>query len=257
MRERIVQTKITKPAKLKYSHPVGTPVTVIDFYINHKGERTFFTWPKVDGLYFERAKEIFGEATEKRKIVFQNRGPVNPKDLTQGQAFLDKDEVFNFFSLASEGIILLFGAVEALINSLIENIQLGLYSEKKYTGVVKLGNWRLQRRKHVYPTKEQVFFRGIEDKLKNILPICYGIESPVKKDFWASFCLLKKLRDGIMHPTRSKTYGADKEKNSVLAELFEIDFMKLVTDTESLLQYLEENCKETVLCQNQKKKPLV
>ena len=91
-----------------------------------------------------------------------------------------------------------------------------------------------------------MFFSGIEDKLKNILPICYSIDPPTQKAFWTSFCLLKKLRDGIMHPTRSKTYGADKEKNSVLAELFEIDFTKLVADMESFLQYLEENCKETI-----------
>ncbi len=243
MRKRVVQTKITKPAKIKYSHPIGALITVVDFYINCKGERTLFNWPKVDGLYFERAKEIFAEAANKRKIVFKSRGPVNPKDLTQGQAFIDEDEVFNFFSLASEGIILLFGAVEALTNTLIEEIPSESYKEQKYIKVIQLRNWRLQKRRTSQLTKEQMLFKNIKKKLKNILPIYYGIEPPAQKGFWASFCLLKKLRDGIMHPSRFKTYGADKETNSIFAELFEVDFKKLVTDIETLLEYLEKNCR--------------
>lgn len=243
MRKKVIQTKITKPAKLKYNHPVGTPITVVDFYSNRKGERTFFTWPKVEGLYFERAREIFTETVNKRKIVFKSRGPINPKDLTQGQAFIDENEVFNFFSLASEGIILLFGAVEALTNNLIEEVQSESYIEKRYTKVIQLSNWRLQRRKDVQLTKDRMLFRNIKDKLKNILPICYNIEPPTQRDFWASFCLLKKLRDGIMHPTRVKTYGVDKKSNSIFAELFEIDFEKLVADIEALLEYLEKNCR--------------
>ena len=75
MNKRIVQTTLTKVAKLKYEHPIGTPVTLIDRYIDKvSGKETWFIPPKVDGLYLEKARKLIDEANKKRGIIFSSHG---------------------------------------------------------------------------------------------------------------------------------------------------------------------------------------
>src|SRR3989344_3670063 len=112
MRERIVQTTLTKPAKLRFEHPVGTPVTLLDKVVEKvTGRETWFLAPKVDGMYLNRAEEFIKTAVEKKEAAFASRKPTNPKDPGIGESFTDKDSTLDFFELGSAAIILLHAAI--------------------------------------------------------------------------------------------------------------------------------------------------
>lgn len=244
MNKRIVQTTLTKAAKLKYEHSVGTLVTLIDRYIDKvSGKKTWFIPPKVDGLYLEKAKELINEANKKRGIVLASRGSVNPKDPVQGDAFVDKENLLDFFSLATESVILLYSAVEFLANYSIEKATNLYYNKRKYSPIFKLGVIRFEFKKIVTLSQRDILFLRTEEKLKSVLPQHYSCKSPSQKDFWESFMVLKRFRDDVIHATRNKTYGANQAQNSVFAELLAIDLNKLLTDTEQLLGYIDQNFK--------------
>lgn len=234
------EIKLATP--LKYSHPKGTPVTVVDQYINkNTGEKTWFVAPKIDGVYYGKAVNFFNNAIELREKVFANRKPMNPTDPDQGKGFIDQKDVFNFFTEACSGIILLFAATESLANNLIENSPKHDYSKDKTISIISIGKYTLKRKGNHILSLEQLLFLGIEEKLKNVLPCLYDFESPTGKSFWQDFKTLKQLRDGFIHCTRNHVYGASRGVNSLYAQLFDIDFERVVNSIGDLLAYLKEN----------------
>lgn len=234
------EVKLATP--LKYDHPKGTPVTVVDQYINKStGEKTWFVAPKIDGVYFGKVMNFFDNAIELRNKVFNNRKLANPTDPDQGNAFIDKDDVFNFFTEACSGIILLFAATESLANNLIENAQKHNYSKDRKIKMFSAGRYVLERKSKQSLSSEQLLFLGIEEKLKDVLPYLYGFESPTNKTFWQDFKTLKQLRDGFIHCNRNHAYGANKGVNSLYAQLFDIDYEKLINNISDLLTYLKDN----------------
>ena len=240
-----MQTTSTKATKLKYEHPTGTLVTLVDRYIDKaSGNTTWFVSPKVDGLYLEKAKELINEANKKRGIVFASRGPVNPKDHTQGCAFTDEENLLDFFLLTTEVVILLYSAVEFLTNYSIEKAVDLTYKKYKYLSIFHIGGIRLELKKKVTLSQQEILFLRTEEKLKYVLPQHYSCESPSQKVFWESFIKLKHFRDDVIHATRYKTYGASRAQNSVYAELLAVDLNKLLADVEQLLYYLDQNIKQ-------------
>ncbi|MCX6785728.1 MAG: hypothetical protein NTZ18_02655 [Candidatus Komeilibacteria bacterium] len=239
MIERIIQTELTKPANLKYDHPAGTKVTKVDIYVE-KGtsNQIFFSAPKVDGLYFQRAEQLFKEAEEKKKVVFASKGLVNPKDSTQGVAFIDSDAVLDFFSIASAGVVLLFSSVEAQANHLIEIVNPINYIKSKDIVLIKIGIWTMRRKKDVKLSMEEILFLGIEEKLKKVIPGIYNFESPVNEAFWESFKKLKSLRDGLTHPIQDRVYRGPSDKNSVYADLLDTNFNELLRNIKDLIDFL-------------------
>ncbi len=234
------EVKLATP--LKYDHSKGTPVTVVDQYINKDtGDKTWFVAPKTDGVYFGKAVNFFDNAVELREKVFSNRKPVNPTDPEQGKGFIDRKDVFNFFTEACSGIILLFAATESLANNLIENAPKHNYSKDKKIRMFSIGKYVIKRTENQTLSMDQILFLGIEEKLKDVLPCLYEIESPVNKIFWQDFKTLKKLRDGFIHCTRNHSYGANRGVNSLYAQLFDIDYEKLVNNIGELLTYLKNN----------------
>ncbi len=239
----MIELKLSKP--LKYDHPKGTPITVVDQYINHNtGKKVWFTAPKIDGLYYNKAVKFFESAIKLRSKVFKSLGPVNPKDSGQGNAFIDQEAVFNFFTEACSGIILLFAAVESLTNNLIENAPEHNYSKELKVNKFLIGKYSIRCKKNKVLSLEQLLFLNIEEKLKRVLPHLYKFKSPASKNFWQDFKTLKLLRDGFIHNIRDKAYGANKEVNSIYSQLFDIDFDKLINNTDDLLKYLKGNVKK-------------
>lgn len=238
------EIKLASP--LKYNHPKGTKVTVVDQYINKStGDKTWFVAPKIDGVYFGKAVNFFDNAIELRKKVLNNRKPVNPTDPDQGKGFINQEDVFNFFTEACSGIILLFATTESLANNLIENAPKRDYKKDRKIRVFSVGKYVLERIEKQALSTEQILFLGIEEKLKSVLPCLYGIETPVNKTFWQDFKTLKKLRDGFIHCTRNHSYGADRGVNSLYAQLFDIDYEKMVNNIGELLTYLKNDQKQT------------
>lgn len=238
----MTEIKLSRP--LKYSYPKGTPVTVVDKYVNTKtGEQTWFKAPKVEGVYYNRSKEFFSKAIELKNKLSRERGPVNPKDPEQGNAYTNENTVFDFFTESCSGLILLFGAVEALTNRLIEQASTLNYEEEKEVKKITFSKLIIRWKKMIGLSLEELSFLSIEKKLKYVLPCLYKIESPASKGFWEDFKMLKRLRNGIIHPTRSNAYGAHENRNSVYAELFEVDFEKLINNIEKLMKYLDDNTK--------------
>ncbi len=234
------EIKLSTP--LKYNHPKGTPVTVVDQYISRKTkETTWFVAPKIDGLYFGRSASFFDNAIKLRNKVIKDRKPVNPTDPEQGNAFIDQKAVFEFFTEACSGVILLFAATESLVNNLIENAPKHNYGKDKKNNLFSIGKYAIKRKRSEVLNLEQLLFLGIEEKIKNVLPILYGFESPGNKTFWKYFKTLKQLRDGFIHCTRNHAYGADRGVNSLYAQLFDVDYEKLINNIGDLLTYLKDN----------------
>ncbi|MEI7890551.1 MAG: hypothetical protein WCI36_01145 [bacterium] len=239
------EIKLATP--LKYNHPKGTAITVVDQYINKSTrEKTWFVAPKIDGVYFGKAVNFFNNAIELRKKVFENRKPINPTDPDQGKAFINQKDVFEFFTEACSGVILLFAATESLTNNLIESASEHNYNKDKKNKIFSIGKYIIEQNKNQPLSLEQLLFLGIEEKLKNVLPQLYEFESPAGKTFWQDFKTLKQLRDGFIHCTRNHAYGADRGVNSLYAQLFDMDFEKLVNNIGDLLTYIKDNCQRTV-----------
>lgn len=238
--------EITLSKPLKYDHPKGTPVTVVDQYINkNTGEKIWFVAPKVDGVYFGKAVKFFENAIELKSKVFSSKGPVNPKDSDQGNAFIDQEAVFELFTEASSGVILLFAATESLVNKLIERAPKHNYSKNVKVNMFSVGKYVIGRKKNRVLSLDELLFLSIEEKLKNVLPYLYGFESPADKTFWQDFKTLKSLRDGIIHSTRNHAYGADRGVNSLYSQLFDIDYEKLINNVGDLLTYLNNSSQRT------------
>ena len=239
----MAELKLSKP--LKYDHPKGTPVTFVDQYINQDtGEKIWFAAPKIDGLYYGKSVKIFEDAIKLRNTIFKNLGPVNSKDSDQGNAFLNKEVIFEFFTETCSGIILLFAATESLVNNLIENAPEYNYCKKIKVNIFSIGKYIIVYKKNERLSLEQLLFLNIEEKLKKVLPCLYKFESPASKKFWQDFKNLKLLRDGFIHSTRKQAYGADRGVNSLYSQLFDIDFEKLVNNIGNLLMYLKDNTKK-------------
>jgi len=240
----MAELQLSKP--LKYNHPKGTPVTVVDKYINKTGEDVWFVAPKIDGVYYGRAVKFFEHAIELRENVFKSKGAVNPKDQEQGNAFIDKNAVFEFFTEACSGIILLFASVESLVNSLIENSQNHNYNKVIKKKIFSLGKCSFEYKKNQILSLEQILFLNIEEKIKNVLPVLYKFESPASQNYWQDFKILKLLRDGFIHCTRNQSYGANRGVNSLHSQLFDIDFEKMINSIGDLLTYLKNNSQKNV-----------
>ncbi len=241
----VVELKLSKP--LKYDHPKGTPVTVVDQYINKgTGEKIWFVAPKIDGVYYGKAVKFFENAIELKSKVLKSLGPVNPKDQNQGNAFIDEKTVFEFFTESCSGIVLLFATIESLVNNLIENAPAYNYYKKIKVNSFSVGKYFIGRRKNKVLSSEQLLFLGIDEKLKKVLPCLYKFESPAGKSFWQDFKTLKLLRDGFIHSTRDHAYGANKGVNSTYSQLFDIDFEKLINNIGDLLIYLKNNTQKTI-----------
>jgi len=246
MIEQKYQTHLTKPVKLKHVHKTGEPVRKVDFYIDKKNnERICFVAPKVDGLYLKRAKELFKEADKKRNEVIKSKGPVNPKDPQQGNAFINENVIFDFFSITSAGIILLFSSVEANVNNAIESCKDINYFEKKDKTIFKIWKLIVRYRQSRALTKEEILFLDINTKLKKVLPKLYNFGSPAKENYWQQFSELKKIRDSLIHITSTKSYGASNNKNSVYAELIDLDFNELLNAIKKLINYIDNNVYKT------------
>lgn len=239
------EIKLATP--LKYDHPKGTPVTVVDQYINkNTKEKTWFVAPKIDGVYYGRTVTFFDNAIDLRNKVFANRKLANPTDADQGHMFINQKDVFDFFTEACSGIILLFAATESLTNNLIENAPSHNYCKNKKINIFSIGKFSIKQNRIQTLSLEQLLFLSIEEKIKNVLPCLYGFESPSSKSFWNDFKTLKQLRDGFIHCTRNHTYGADRGVNSLYAQLFDMDFEKLVNNIGDLLTYIKDNCQRAV-----------
>jgi len=241
----MMELKLSKP--LKYDHPKGTPVTVVDQYINEStGEKIWFTAPKIDGVYYGKAVKFFENTVKLKNKVFNGKGPINSKDPSQGNAFINKEDVFEFFTEACSGIMLLFAATESLANSLIENAPEYNYYNKKKVNIFSVGNYFVSRKNNAVLSLEQLLFLSIEEKLKKVLPCLYKFESPASKIFWQDFKTLKLLRDGFIHCTRNQAYGANRGVNSLYSQLFDINFEKFAYKIGDLLIYLQNNSQKTV-----------
>lgn len=246
MRERIITTTLAKPAKLKYEHPVGTLVSLIDKYTETKtGRQTFFFAPKVDGMYLERADEFIRIALSKRTAALASRKLTNPKDPLQGESFADKDSILDFFEYSSAAITLLHAAVEFTANRFIEQAKELQYRRSEYMTFLKFGNIRFQIRRETTLSLEEVLRLPLEEKLKSVLPAHYAFEPPSSKIFWQKFTLLKTLRDKLLHITHYQSYGASRGENSVFAKLLEVDLKDLLTQAEALIRYIEQKCQQT------------
>lgn len=234
------EIKLATP--LKYDHPKGTPVTVVDQYINKTTkEKTWFVAPKIDGVYYGKAINFFENAIKIRNKVLNNRKPANPTDPDQGNFFIDQKDVFEFFTEACSGVILLFAATESLANNLIEKAPEHNYSKVIKVKMFSLGKYVIERKEKQFLSSEKLLFLGIEEKIKSVLPCLYNFESPVRKTFWQDFKNLKQLRDGFIHCTRNHAYGADRGVNSLYAQLFDVDYEKLLNNVGELLTYLKDN----------------
>lgn len=246
MVEQKYQTNLVKPAKLKYEHKTGESVRKVDLYFDKENnEQIWFTAPKVDGLYFKKAEELLNDANHKRNDVKKSKGLVNPKDPQQGNAFINENAVFEFFSIASAGIILLFSSVEANINNAIETCKDVNYFEKKDKTIFKIWKLIVRFRQTSTLTKEEILFLDINTKLKKVLPKLYNFESPANENFWQKFSELKKIRDSLIHITSTKSYGASNYKNSVYAELMDLDFDELLNAIRNLIYYIDNNVHKT------------
>lgn len=239
-----VKTQLTQPAKLKYDHPAGTKVTLLDKHTSSNSkEETFFEAPLVEGFFFEEAKKYFNMADEKRNEMIGSRGLINPKDASQGYAYRNTDAVFNFFSLVSIGSILLFDAVETATNKYIERTKKA-YKKKTDFILIKLGSWSLRYKRETELNLEQMLYLGIDEKLKSVLPFCYDFAPPTQERFWASFKRLKSFRDSLIHIHGARGYGARTNQNSVFSKLIDEDFNALVTNNEQLIQFIKERCNQ-------------
>ncbi len=239
------EIRLSKP--LKYDHPKGTPVTLVDQYINNDTkERTWFVAPKIDGLYYNRAVKFFEKAIKLRKKVLSSRGPVNPKDHEQGEAFVNKDKVFNFFTEACSGIILLFAAVESLVNTLTERSPKHDYKKKGRVFKISIGKLKIEWEKEKNLSVNDLLFLGIEEKIKKVIPSLYEFDSPVNQEFWQDFKELKKLRDGFIHCRCDHAYGANKGVNSLYSQLFDFDFEKNINNVGKLITYLDNESKNSI-----------
>jgi len=183
---------------------------------------------------------------ELKNKVFNGKGPINSKDPSQGNAFINKEDVFEFFTEACSGIMLLFAATESLANSLIENAPEYNYYNKKKVNIFSVGNYFVSRKNNAVLSLEQLLFLSIEEKLKKVLPCLYKFESPASKIFWQDFKTLKLLRDGFIHCTRNQAYGANRGVNSLYSQLFDINFEKFAYKIGDLLIYLQNNSQKTV-----------
>lgn len=238
----MAKLELSKP--VKYSHPKGTPVTVVDRYINkNTNEEIWFVAPKIDGVYYGEAVKFFENAIKLKDKAFKGIGRVNPKDSSQGKAFIDHESVFEFFTEACSGIILLFASVEFLVNKLIENAPKYNYNKNIKVSIFSIGKYAINQKKSQVLSLEQLLFLNIEEKLKNALPCLYEFESPVSKTYWHDFKTLKLLRDGFIHCTHNHAYGADRNVNSLYSQLFDIDYKKLINNIGDLLKHLNNNCK--------------
>ena len=241
----MAELKLSKP--LKYDHPKGTPVTVVDQYINEiTGEKVWFTAPKVAGVYYNKTVSFFERAIELRDRVLKNLRPVNPRDAEQGNAFIDEKNVFEFFTEACSGIILLFASVESMVNNFIENAPEHNYTKNVKNKIFSTGKYFIERKKNQVLSLEQLLFLNIEEKLKNVLPCLYGFESPANQKFWQDFKTLKLLRDGFIHCTRNQAYGANRGENSLYSKLFDLDFEKLINHIGDLLTYFKNNTQKII-----------
>lgn len=239
MLERKVSTILDKRTRLKYNHLPGTSVTMVDFYFNKAGDQIGFTAPNVSGLYFQQAKKLLHEASKKKVDVINSEGLCNPTDPEQGHAFLDEKLILDFFSLASAGIILLFNAIEAEVNSAIENYRgKNLYKRKENLTLIRILSFSLKLMVERKIPKDKILFLGIEEKLKKVFCVLYDSEPIQQKDFWQSFMRLKYFRDNLTHPKKYGTYGVGMGKNSVFAEFIDCDFARLVKDTEEIISFL-------------------
>jgi hypothetical protein len=237
------EIKLAKPTK--YAHPKGTPITVVDQYTSKStGEKVFFIAPKIDGVYYGKSVKFFESAINLRENVFHSKGPVNPKDLDQGNAFIDKTAVFEFFTEACSGTILLFAAVESLVNDLIESAHEYNYSKIKKDKILSIGKYFIGYKKSRILSLEQLLFLNIEEKIKNVLPCLYKFEFLSNNNFWQDFKNLKSLRDGFIHCTHNHAYGASRGVNSLYSQLFDVDFEKLVNSIGNLLTYLKNNAQK-------------
>jgi len=231
--------RLSKP--LKYDHPKGTPVTVVDKYINPVSkEEILFHAPKVRGMYYGKSVDFFNSAIALKDKCFQSVGLVNPKDAEQGNAFIDNDSVFSFFTESCSGMIMLFAAVESYVNDLIERS-----ANEKYYKILpyklSFGRFAIFYKKEKNLTIEERLYLSIEEKIKKVLPTIFNFQSPAQEHFWQDFIQVKKLRNAFMHSTRSKSYGANRGENSVYAQLFDLDFERLVNSVGDLIKYLKTN----------------
>ncbi len=246
MRPRTVETTLAKPAKIgRFEHAVGAPIAFIDkFTEKDTGIATWFYAPKVDGMYLNRAEALIDECLKKKAAAQASRRPMNSKDPTVGDAFGDKDSALDFFETGSIAIILLHATIEFIANLHIELAKDLHYVVRKDVTVLKLWGMRLQVKRDVVLSIEQVLFLSLDEKLKSVLPGHYAFTSPASQSFWQDYVELKKLRDELVHITRDRSYGASRGENSVYARLFEVDFMKLLKGTESLIDYVEGECRK-------------
>lgn len=214
---------------------------VADHYINRKTkEVVWFVPPKVDGLYFIRAKKLFEKAENKRREVKSSK-----KEFESGiLMYQNKSAVFDFFSLSSAGIILLFCALESCVNEAIEISHNTNYFTKDNKTILNLGRFSIRRKQKVLYSKERLLFLDIKTKINKVLPFLYNFQSPLlNNDFKIIFSFLKYFRDSLIHIKIDKKIGSKSNPNSVFAEMFGFNFNKLLKQTEKLIEYLTNNCK--------------
>ncbi|MFH0830612.1 MAG: hypothetical protein V1895_00950, partial [Parcubacteria group bacterium] len=158
---------------------------------------------------------------------------------TQGIAYLKDKDLLSFFSLATAAIALFHSAIEYRVNHTIEKAEKIEYHQKKKIKLFTIGNFTLSLRRNMQLTKEQLLFLPLREKLTKIVPLVTQKETPANQPFWPTFIELEMLRDDVIHATRQKTYGANRQSNSVFGKLIDVDFMQIENGTRQLLNYIQ------------------
>jgi hypothetical protein len=182
-----------------------------------------FTSPNITAIFI-------GKSDKEMKLAFEMYNQIiKPKTLTGNTYMLNDDECIQFYDYLEHiqtSIIMIFSAVESLVNILIPNDYLYM---KKYRGKLQnIGKKIIEKS------------CGTEEKLVEILPKALNIKSPTQFNCWENFKLLKKLRDDIVH-------AKDDKAKVLIEELMNFKVFKLIESGKNLIENLKE-----VLPQNNK-----
>ena len=149
-----------------------------------------FIAPNITALFLEKAEK------EKRLALHIYNKIIKPKtsaNITNKLTEKECTEFYDYFEHIQTSVIMMFSAVESLVNVLIPENFIYMKKQKCKEEFQSLDKQKIQR------------YCSIEDKLVKILPEALNIESPNQFRCWKNFKLLKKFRDDIIHTKDENT----------------------------------------------------
>jgi hypothetical protein len=185
--------------------PKGTQITVISVIQLRKDKQLTIAVPNATALCISISRRSWEESRKIRSAAGID------KSLKTSVSFENHATAFDFIERVMEAIVMAYTGIEAYVNENIPDDFTYEYHKRSDTILETINKEQIERT------------LSTDEKLDQVLPRVFSIESPKGKRAWHSYKKLKEARDRVIHMKSDDRRSSGPDHPTLWHEVFKVE----------------------------------